>query len=709
MALLSMIRFSPTRLAVTLLAGALALPGASAEDPRPDTVPGYPGIELFEMPAFAARRNALLALIATGQATRAEAPLAALIGAHPDIADLQAMLAVVHVQAGRNDDALAALERAVALGFPGARALAATPEFKRLADTPRFRALLALPVPKPRPAQPKPPASVKPADLAAVVSAANTEWAPPLNSLLSHFRFPKALSRRPVVRTDAFEGRFAEAAQLLTHWVARGKAAGNRGDLYDNRDDGHSILRPDFFPQLARTVYAKEARAAGIHYGLNNAILFDAPSFGNSSTALTGSPVWRSQARAALTAPDGPARLSLQYATNQLYVFPEHRDHDPAASEGFGDVFPANTPYLLVSQGSSGSDLPLLRAVAMILAALRPDTKAALIEKRLIAPAVQWAFRHGIRDGGEAVDYLDPRAHPSAFRAEDLDPVAMIRHAQGLTPGTIPPLLRLSVLDESPTAPEALAGFEGANERLFDSPSAIARAWRSAAAVRQMTVSAAQSVDPGGKPLDFTWKVLRGDAERIRIEPLDDHAAAVRLTIPWHERRPVPGRPELTTDRVDIAVFARNGVRYSAPGFVSVLFPADQIRRYETGPDGEARLAEIDYADPERRRRYTDPLIFPKRDWRDVYHYDDAGRFLGLTRTRGKETAEFTRHGARVIETDPLGRPRRAEVVAHRLQRDQKGAPLVVPAPTGEILTYVYASPEDRLGRIAARSAPGRD
>jgi len=89
--------------------------------------------------------------------------------------------------------------------------------------------------------------------------------------------------------------------------LARGRAAGNFGDLYDNRDGDHSSLWRAAYPQLGFVEYDDAAQAAALHYGLNTRILFDAPTFGNSSTAIGQGLFWRSQARAALTTP-GAAR-----------------------------------------------------------------------------------------------------------------------------------------------------------------------------------------------------------------------------------------------------------------------------------------------------------------------------------------------------------------------------------------------------------------
>ena len=85
-----------------------------------------------------------------------------------------------------------------------------------------------------------------------------------------------------------------------TSWPSsgkRGRAAGNHGDLYDNRDRGHSKLDPGAHPQLAFVGYSEAARAADLDYGLNESLAFDHPTFGNSSTAITDGALWRSLPR----------------------------------------------------------------------------------------------------------------------------------------------------------------------------------------------------------------------------------------------------------------------------------------------------------------------------------------------------------------------------------------------------------------------------
>jgi hypothetical protein len=483
-----------------------------------------------------------------------------------------------------------------------------------------------------------------------------------------------------------------KVAGMLARWHAAGTAAGNAGDLYDNRDGGHSALAPETLPQLARTRYAPAARSAGIDRGLQRRILFDRITIGNSSTAITAGALWRSQARLALTTPGLPARLAAQYAANHLYVYPEHRDHDPEK----GDLFPANTPYMLVSQGSSGSDRPLLRAVGVILAALRPEVKTFLAREGLIAPTVQMVFRRGLTGVESREDYLSWRAHPSAVPARRIDLARMARRANGLTVDAVPPAPRLAVRGEEAARPGRDYFAPPVGERLFDTPSAIARVVRSTAHTRRFTVSAGMTEDPNGRPLTFHWRVLRGDRERIAIETRGPGGAVAEIAVPWHAPRPVPGDPERMTHRVDIAVFADNGAELSAPAFVSLVYPPRQRRRY----DAAGRILSVDYAPPGSAETYADPRLFPRRAWRDDYLYDEGGRLVGWRRT-GADGGEwaFTHDGALIRARDARGRPAEAEAVGYVLRRGEDGLPRIVWEPTGARHGYRYEGPGDRVGR----------
>lgn len=386
----------------------------------------------------------------------------------------------------------------------------------------------------------------------------------------------------------------APAHQLLRRLYAAGQAAGNHGDFYDNRDRGHSRLRGPQHPQFSEILYGPELRRAEADYGLPLLALYDRPVLGNSSTAVKKGPLKRSLPRLALTAfgAEGPQRLFQNYRTGQIHVFPEHRDHDPEV----GDLYPANTPYYLISQGSSGSDKPHLEALAMILAAFTPDTKAYLMSKGLLAPTVQMVFRRGQAGVRTRAAYLSGAAHPAVFDKARINLVQMVSLANALHPGDVPPMVSLRVEDES----------FARRERLFDTPAAIARIWRQQTGQHEMVLSAAATQSPNGRDLRFDWVVLRGHRDHVRLTPLDDAGLRAKIEINWQDPGPVPGVRGLITDRVDIGVFAHNGVHDSAPSFISIQIPRHEVRRYEVTPDGRWHLTE-------RRTRpgvKPDPLLF---------------------------------------------------------------------------------------------------
>ncbi len=637
----------------------------------------------------------IIQLFQKGRYAEAERLLRRLVKQFPGSALYRYNLAAALARQDKAGEAIESLTHAMEHGFDQADIVARDPDFATVRDDPRFQALLAeLSQLSERKSQ-KPPVRIRPAlvtDGRALVDETNTAWDPRNNILVAQFRFENEPQSETVRQAED------EAARLLNDWARNGTAAGNHGDLYDNRDRGHSVLDAKRWPQVSRIQYGPKAKEANVDYGVNAGILFNAITFGNSSTALKGPLAWRSQARLAMTSTDLLARAYLQYSTNHVYVYPEHSDHDASR----GDLMPANTPYMIVSQGSSGSDKPFLGAVAGILAAFQPKVKAFLRAHRLVAPTVQMVLRRGQEQVASDADYLSGEAHPSVFSSKKIDLVKMLKLANGLEADGIPPAVRLSVAEESEAGDSA--GYFApptVSERLFDTPGAIARIARSREYSRRMVVDASATQDPNGRTLTFHWVVLRGDAERIEIAPIGENRSRAELVVPWHERRPVPFAPKLTTDRVDIGVFAHNGVNYSAPAFVTFLFPADQKRSY--GENGRIRC--IDYADPERRARYVDPILFPARDWRDCYQYDAAGKLLGWNRVRDGSVQRFTRDGAKVVETDSQGRPTLAERVRYELEVTARERPKVVQVPTGTFLSYRYRGPADRLGTATERPA----
>jgi hypothetical protein len=428
------------------------------------------------------------------------------------------------------------------------------------------------------------------------------------------------LASRPIATAKG------ELGDLLRKWQEEGTAAGNAGDWYDNRDRTHSDLATAPYPQLSRVVYSEEELRQRADWAAARSVRPHV-TFGNSSTSASVEN-GGSNPRHYYTAARGIELLYEQYTHNNLYIYPEHRDHDPghsgrgsAPDGGYGDLYPANTPYLIISQGSSGSDQPFMRALPHVLAAFRPEVKKKLVETGLLMPTVQMLLRSTNNHLTDPAEYLTGKAHPTVFEGRWVDPLAMVKAAHEIKLEEIPPLVKLGVIEEQ----ELIAGchfFDVApNERFVDTPSAIVRLFRGRDRLREMTVSAADTLNVNGRPLTFIWVLLRGDSERVKIEPREGGKSA-KLTIAWHERRPAsPGGIE--SNRIDVGVFAHNGVHYSAPAFVSFFCFDNEARAY----DDTGRVLEIGYG---ASQAVVDVKNWPKL-MRQAVEGSPAARLLPLS------------------------------------------------------------------------------
>ena len=238
----------PRALKVLLLAFVCFVPAARAADDADGPPPRPPGAadridpslarDLFAMPGITAATRAAAERFAAGDTPGSATILDELIAQHPDLGTLRADRAALALLSGDADTALAQLEETVARGIADPAAIA-DPVFAPLAADPataaRFAALRAAPAPPPPAATVATPVSGGRAE----VSAANTTWNPESERLEPRFSFPETAAA-PVL-----PARKAAAWEILREHVRRGRAAGNHGDLYDNRDRGHSTLEPD--------------------------------------------------------------------------------------------------------------------------------------------------------------------------------------------------------------------------------------------------------------------------------------------------------------------------------------------------------------------------------------------------------------------------------------------------------------------------------
>ncbi|HPW74357.1 MAG TPA: hypothetical protein PLJ32_00110 [Kiritimatiellia bacterium] len=655
---------------------------------------------VFEMPLLypkhLALQQQLMRVVRTGETEEMERICREGVALLPRDPTWQYNLACALAYRADKGEALAALDRAIDLGFRDAAAIEADRDLKSLGPIKAFRELLD----KARRLQGKPVEgmpTVRPVSVVmgrpAEVNAENTIWDFEFGCFRTRFNL-LVPDLRPV--SDYAEAYRGAAAETVRAGFKAGTASGNFGDLYVNRDGNHSLLVVSNYPGLTPVVYGEQAKQAQVHLSLPNG-LFDAPVLGNASLSMVSGPYWRSLPRAAVTDPLR-AIISLRfYLGNQIWVFPEHRDHDPET----GDLYPVNAPFFVISQGSSGSDQPFVNAFAATLAAFTPATKRALTQRNRIGPTLQRILR--ITQKAVAKDeerYLTGAAHPVVFDAAQLDVEAMVRMAQAMTPEAIPPLVALRTVEDAKVQ-AGLDFFDLRSEGLFDTPCCIARVVRGVSRERVMTVEAAV---PGQQQEGaFRWTVLQGDTRKIVITPLNANASRVKLTVSYHGAfRPVDdqGMPSaLLRHRVDIGCFARHGKGYTAPSIISFYYLPNEVRAYRD--DGQ--VLSVDYTNAEHR--YADPMLTFEKGWKDLYAYDDQGRLTGWYRTRPGRTPErFTYLGHKVLQADSRDRPVQACAVEYlpRQTGGQQTPPTLTCVETRQRFAYSYADDADRIGRATA-------
>jgi hypothetical protein len=605
------------------------------------------------------------------------------------------LLACSLAQQGKDDDAIASLSEAVDLGFNRADAMRQDANFVRLQKDERFTSL----VEAARAAKPEANPwrhTIAPGAIEggiAKVTASNTGWDARIGVFVSLFK-PPARPKGDAVHNDSELGRQINA------WYAEGTAAGNVGDFYDNHDTDHSVLRVKMFPQFTRIRFADDAKTKQLHTGLQNRFIYNGVVIGNSSTALVGNPFWRSQARLAYTSAHSMSVLYVQYNKNHMYVYPEHNDHDAE----HGDVFPANTPYVIVTQGSSWSDGPVLEALAHTLAAFRPADKEFLVKNGALMPTLQFIMRMCHNNVKEPDDYLTGKAHPTVFHADGFSAARMVASAREFKKEETPALARLKVLDEDRPVVGRDYFDPGPRQELFTTPAAIARVHRTTKQAYRMLVSAEDSVDLNGRKLAWHWKVLRGDPELISIKPINAEGSVVEIFVKHHPKRAISPGSAMTSNRVDLGCFVHNGVYYSAPAFITFFSLANENRVY----NAKGLIESVEYKDATSGGAYVDPMIDIPKHWKDVYQYDEQDRLIGWTRQRDGASQHFTADGAIVIDRDAQGRPQSARTVRYTATlANEKTPPTLVQTVGDEMLYYEYAGEGDRVGKVVRREKVG--
>lgn len=381
--------------------------------------------------------------------------------------------------------------------------------------------------------------------------------------------------------------------RLLNAWAAEKSAAGLALIQYENRDGQHSQLNVAQYPGLRVFQPSEADKKAGHDKGVAFVVRPE-PTVGNCSMAappLTGG----SLPRLYYTQDGGLVFLTQQYLSNNLIIYPEHLDHDIGGNGvgGWGDLYPANSACTIISQGSSFTDMPFVNAMLSTIAAFDPDVLTLLIRKRILMPTVQAIFRQSNKVVKTEADYFAGKAHPVVFDGAQLDEEKMVLMAHTMTRAAIPPVVFVKVMSER-DATNGRDFFERpaiVSEKLADTPTAIARVFRSNAAEREMTISAAGSGDVLGRPTKVECRLLRGDPNLVNVE-LTGEGNVFKIRVKWH--MPMITETGIRTHRVDFGVFASNGVATSAPAFISFYMLPNEVRSY----DAKGRVSEIFYEAP---------------------------------------------------------------------------------------------------------------
>ncbi|MGV3659543.1 MAG: hypothetical protein ACO1TE_05145 [Prosthecobacter sp.] len=377
-------------------------------------------------------------------------------------------------------------------------------------------------------------------------------------------------------RTDA-------VAKLLNEWFAAGTAAGLKAVTYENRDGQHSPLNTALYPQLqvrkpdgGDTGAARQVRAV--------------PTIGNCSMASAATQVG-CLPRLYMMDPGGSRFLAQQYLSNNLFIYPEHEDYDIGANGvgGYGDLLPLNTPALLISKGSSYLDQPFVQALLSATAAFPPATQKLLIEKRLLMPTLQSIFRRSNKMVVTPEDYFAGKAHPPVFDGAQIDEEKMVRIAHEMTPEKLPPVVVMEILDETKIeAGKNYFELPGAYPwQLADTPVSIGRVFRGNESVHGLLISLEKTLNPGKAPVQMRAVLLQGDPRFVRIET--GLKGALRLSVRWQP--PTTAFTGIRSHRMDIGIFADNGVSISAPAIISFYMLPNEMHFY----DEKGRVSEIHY------------------------------------------------------------------------------------------------------------------
>lgn len=388
------------------------------------------------------------------------------------------------------------------------------------------------------------------------------------------------------------------ACERLNELYKSGKAAGNVGDLYVNRDNLHVNFcvgwtpNPDC-PLEHRLFYQHDWKITGggaANVPESKITLGQASYSGSVSGGIKHSiPLDKYKSQA------GADDLYRQYIKSNLYFYPSLYEDSFEGSAYDASLLSnpamvdkktmntANTPYVVGTKqicdcgagslrihDASGSELAMMELGFAGLAAFKPEVKERMRQGivvdgekvEMVMPTLQALIRYSHRSVGSESEYLSSAAaHASAYTAHYLkngeiapaySALELVNSANSLSVSDVPPLVRLKVISETFSE----------SEKIFTTPGALSRSVASNSGLREMTISAEESANLDGTTGNLTYRfaVLSGSGVKITEDPLRKGRAHIEFS------------PGSSTERADIAVFVKKsgGAYYSVPGIISL-------------------------------------------------------------------------------------------------------------------------------------------
>lgn len=271
-----------------------------------------------------------------------------------------------------------------------------------------------------------------------------------------------------------------------------------------------------------------------------------------------------------LRADEGQEYFKKYYENNVLFVSPSIRSFSQ------GDIFTTLTPFIINSDGASGSDSVLLYPIIAASASISPTLKDRILASKTLVPTLMYLFKSSY------YDYEDPNAHhvslkmPSEYLDKKLDPIPgkpvnyqyeiapsdpapllnkIIENAKNLT--HIPPIARMKVYDvvvtNTGTRDYKIPNFYEDLTYLFKS---ALRDGENIEFVVDLYDSWSEK-----EIKSYHFKLLRGNAV---IEKMNPDGSILKIKIPFQKKD-----TRLDT-RTDILLYVNDGKYNSAPAYISV-------------------------------------------------------------------------------------------------------------------------------------------